>query len=283
MNTSSFLRGIALASTVFCLTPKVSAEFAPFETFDFLTDGPLNGQGPIGNLWTANAATSVSNLGGGDKVAAITPPITGVLANFRSLVPLTLSIPNASNAATVYWNFSISAATGNNWNFTLSDIAAPADTAGSSEVQFNYDSGAAAAVRARSAGAFLNLTLDGTPATLFAPLVGAQYNSWFQIDNSTDTYQVFLQSFDDPRVASRTLMRSDANISTFTFRNGPAAFDLTTVNFGSGSLTSVVRFDDIHVDTAGFNAANPTIPEPASLALLGMGAIGFCGFRRRRA
>jgi hypothetical protein len=283
MNTSSLLRGVVLASTICCFTPKLSAEFTPFETFDFLADGPLNGQGPVGNLWTANTVGSVLNLGGGDKVANLATGGTGNLSNFRSLVPLTLSIPNASTAATVYWNFTIGAVTGNNWNFIVTDVPSPTNTGDTSEVQFNYDSGAAAAVRARHAGVFVNLTLDGTSGTLFAPLVGVQYNSWFQIDNSTDTYQVFLQSFDDPRVASRTLMRSETtNISTFTFRNGAAANDLTTVNFGSGGATSVIRFDDIHVDTAGFNAANPAIPEPVSSALMGVGVIGFCGSRRRR-
>jgi hypothetical protein len=46
----------------------------------------------------------------------------------------------------------------------------------------------------------------------------------------------------------------------FTFRNSggePQANDLITLNFGSAGTGSVVRIDDIYVDTASFNSANP--------------------------
>jgi hypothetical protein len=229
--------------------------FILFENFDTLATAALNGQGG----WTGNAVATVVDTGRGDKVANLATGGTGNLSNYHSLDGLTIS--NTDAASTVYWNFTISAAgAANNWNFIVTDVEAPADTAGSSEVQFNFD-GAQAAVRARSAGAFLLLSLDGTAATRFLPLVDVQYNVWFEINNTNDTYRVYLQSDGDVRVATRTQMLADNGTGgLFTFRNSggePQANDLITLNFGSAGTGSVVRIDDIYVDTASFNSANP--------------------------
>jgi hypothetical protein len=281
MNTSLVSRTCTLTVAAFAgLTISSSAALVGFDIFDTYTTGPLNGKGPAGNVWTAQPATTVVDAGGGDLRASLTGP--SAIPNYRSLTPAGLSIVNASTAATVYWNFTISAATtGNNWNFVITDDGAPADTAGSSEVQFNYDAGAGSAFRARDAGAFEFLSLSGTVGSRLLPISGILYNAWFEINNSANTYQVFLQSDGDPLIATRTLMLADnGSGATFGFRNG-GANDLITANMGSGNAGSIVTFDDIYVDTAGFNSANPTVPEPAVAGLLALAAFA-TGLRRRR-
>jgi hypothetical protein len=275
-NTPAF----ALLVAAFSLTSAIRshAAFVLFENFDALVDGALSGQGG----WTGNSVATVVNTGGGDKVANLATGGGGNLSNFRPLGGL--AIPNTNAAATVYWNFTISAAgSANNWNFIITDVLTPADTAAASEVQFNFDGGQPA-VRARSGGAFLNLSLDGTVNTHFLPLVGVQYNGWFEINNTTDTYSLYLQSDGDPLVGSRTqMLAANGTGGLFTFRNsggGIQANDLITSNFGSGSSGSVVRFDDIYVDTAGFNAANP-VPEPAAGGIGLMAGLVLLSRRRR--
>jgi hypothetical protein len=280
MNTHSPVRICAFAAFA-SFASSASAAFVPFDTFDSYALSGLSGQGPAGNTWTAQAGTTVFDAGAGDKRATLTGP--SAIPNYRLLTPASLSISNSNTAATVYWNFTISSAvTGNNWNFVVTDVPTPGDTAGSSEVQFNYDGGNAPAFRARNAAAFENLSLDGTVAGRLAPLAGILYSVWFEINNSTDTYQVFLQSDGDPLLATRRIMfAEDGSGSTFGFRNGAAANDLTTVNVGNGGTGNIVTFDDIYVDTAGLNSANPSVvPEPTVGALLG--ALGLAVALRRR-
>jgi hypothetical protein len=279
---------LAVVIAAFSLSATVSqGAFVLLENFDLLNAGqPLNGQ-PISSPWTANANATVVNTGGVDNVASLATGGTGNPACFHSLGGLT--IPNTNAASTVYFNFSISVAgVGNNWNFIVTDVAAPPDTAGSSEVQLNFDGGTVAvpilAMRARSAGNFLLLSLDGTAATNFLPNVGVDYNGWFEINNTNDTYRVYLQSDGDVRVATRTqMLANNGTGGLFTFRNSGAGAqpnDLITANFGSAGTGSVVQFDDIYVDTSGFNSINP-VPEPAqSVIMLAAGAVVL--LRRRR-
>jgi hypothetical protein len=286
--THAKIPALAVVIAAFSLTATVSqGAFVLLENFDQLNAGqPLNGQGG----WTANAVATVLDTGGGDKVANLATGGTGNLACFHSLgaLPGGLTIANTNAAATVYFNFTVSVAgVGNNWNFIVTDAPSPGDTSTSSEVQLNFDGGTALApilaMRARSAGNFLLLSTAGSVATDFLPLVNVQYNGWFEIDNTTDTYKLFLQSDGDARVLARTQMLADGTVGaipagtgTFTFRNSGTALqttDLVTANFGSSSGTSVVRFDDIYVDTAGFNSFNP-VPEPAqSGIMLAAGAV----------
>jgi hypothetical protein len=268
------------------------AAFSLFDNFNSYNTGSLSGQGGWVTSTTAGAVTNVVDVGGIDREAQV---YGNSIPNYKALGGL--SIPNASTAATVYFNFRMAAATtGNNFNFIITDVTTPADTAGSSEVQLNFDAaqaptGGTTTFRVRNGGAFPFATTGGTVATRVMPVAGSQYNGWFVINNSADTYQLYLQNDADPALATPTLITgitTDAtgavtsSTSTFGFRNGTAANDLITANFGNGasSAGNLVNFDDIYVDLAGSNTINPT-PEPGSLALIGLGGLGLLNRRRR--
>jgi hypothetical protein len=278
---------ILLASAAALLPVSASAAFTLFDNFDPYPVGPLSGQGPAGNLWTATAGATVANSSGSDNVLNLA--INAGIPDYRSLTPSGLTIPNASTAATVYWNFTLSAVGGgagspNNWNFVITDDPAPPDTAGSSEVQFNYDSTASAAglFRARNAGAFKLLSTNGSTTGDILPQANTQYNVWFEINNSTDTYQIFMQSDAIPALLTPTqVFADDGTGGNFGFRNGAAANALVTVDIGSASPGSVVQMDDIYVDNAGFNTVNPSVPEPGAFGLVALGAAGLVSRRRR--
>jgi hypothetical protein len=92
-----------------------------------------------------------------------------------------------------------------------------------------------------------------------------------------------MQSDGTPALATPTqVFADDGTGGNFTFRNGTAANALTTVNIGSNSPTSVVRMDDIYVDTAAFNLTNPVVPEPSALGLVALGVAGLVARRRLR-
>jgi hypothetical protein len=279
---------ILLASAAALLPVSAPAAFSLFDNFNSYPIGPLNGQGPAGNLWTATAGATVADSGGGDNVLNLA--INAGIPDFRSLTPAGLAILNSSTAATVYWNFTLSAVGGgagspNNWNFVITDLLAPPDTAGSSEVQFNYDSTASplGLFRARNAGAFKLLSTNGSTTGDILPQANTLYNVWFEINNSTDTYQIFMQSDANPALLTPTqVFADDGTGGNFGFRNGSAANDLVTVNIGSASPGSVVQMDDVYVDNSGFNTSNPTVvPEPGAFGLIVLGAAGLVSRRRR--
>ena len=262
------------------------AQFTLFDNFDSYTPGaPLIGQGPAGNIWsqTIGVATSVTGqvvqATGSGRATLVGP--TPAVAAYRNLGPSGLTLANSSPASTVFWQFSVANTNvANNWNFVVTDVT-PTDTAGSSEVQFNYDT-AAGNFRARNGGTFLNLSTGGTPATAVPVVPGMTYNVWFQINNSADNYTVFMQSDGVPGLESRTQVSGTNGISTFGFRNGAAANDLINVNFGSGyGQPNTTLFDNIYVDPTAFNAINP-VPEPSTWALVGLGSLTLLLARRKR-
>jgi hypothetical protein len=265
------------------LHTSAQAGYVLFDNFNTYTPNTsLIGQGPVGNLWNQTV---------GSPTGMIVTPYQGGMAVFggpsspsaayRALGPAGLTIANSSTTATVFWQFNLGTVSNNNWNFVLTDVN-PTDTAGTSEAQFNFDS-TAGNFRARNAGAFKNLSLDGTAAGNVLIVTGVTYNAWMKINNSADNYQVFLQSDGVAGLSSPVqVLANDGTGGTFGFRNGTAANDLINLNFGPGSgQTSQTVFDNVYIDPAGFNLINP-VPEPSTWALLSAGGVAALLWHRRK-
>jgi len=289
--------GFMLVALIVLGVSQAHADFALFDNFDNYAAGlNLNGLGPAGNTWTtpdaaAQGTITIVNQGPGDNaVQFVNYTDNGAHRNFRSLAGAGLAIPNASTAATVFFTFKKGAGS-LNFNTIVTDVAAPANLAGDSEVQLNEDYSAGTFFRGRSAGSFLLLTTVPGPdqmardAARIIPVADATYNVWFAIDNTTDTYKIYMQSNGDSKIASVTqLLKATDGSGIFTFRNSGSALqsnDLITFNMGvgGGGFVGPVFIDDIYVDTAAFNLANP-VPEPAVLSTLAIGALAL--LRRRR-
>lgn len=164
------------------------------------------------------------------------------------------SIVNADTATTVYMRVMTETST-NDGSFGLSDIAVPT-TWGDFEVQVALINGG---LNARNGGGVVPLNMTFT--------VGAWYNVWMVIDNSTDTYDVYATSSGD---ATGLAPLAD----NFVFRNsgaGLVANDLITFMTLANTRAAAepFRIDDIHI-TSGVNL---TIPEPATLVLLSLGGL----------
>ena len=185
------------------------------------------------------------------------------------------SIPQGSSG-TLFYQFYRTGLV--NMSSGLSDVAAIADhNFGNFESQLNINSATLnpQPIRVRSAGAFLAGGVNMEVSEL--------YNVWHYIDNMADTSEVYVQKVGtDPA----PVQLFNGATTAFTFRNGVASNDLVQFLFmaGTGSATdaahTTIFFDNVYVDTTGKNIANP-VPEPASLAILGIGAAFLAGRRRR--
>ena len=99
---------------------------------------------------------------------------------------------------------------------------------------------------------------------------------WMVVNNSANNFNLYFNTTGDEAVAGDLL-------GTFAFRNG-GSDPLTTFGFlqGTAATGGNVDFDDIYLDVAGSNLANP-IPEPSTTAkLLGLAALGIVLVRRRQ-
>ncbi|MBP8606388.1 MAG: immunoglobulin domain-containing protein [Phycisphaerae bacterium] len=155
-------------------------------------------------------------------------------------------IPASDTATTVFMR--VLAETANtDASFGLTDLAVPTlggdgyPVFGDFEVQAALISGT---LRARNAGTIVNL------ATIS---VGTWYNIWLVVNNSTDTYSLYMTT------GQTSAMGTTPLASNFGFRNGAAANDLVTILAIGATKANPerVRIDDIHI-MPGVNLTNPT-------------------------
>lgn len=100
---------------------------------------------------------------------------------------------------------------------------------------------------------------------------GAWWDCWIVIDNTNDQNTFYAQPSDGSAAGS--------SWGTYNFLNGSASFDIVSFYLHSAGSGTNAYIDDLYVDATGVNLTNP-VPEPASMSLLGLGAIAL--IRRRR-
>jgi hypothetical protein len=244
--------------------------FVLVDNFNNLTPGPLNGQ----NGWVSGSLWSVvaSPTGGDGNAAAGLFSTSTTTGAYKLLSPV---IDNANTAATLFFRLRREGAV--NTSSGLSDDPT-GSLFGSFEAQLNSQS--TDVFNVRDGGAF-----DPLGAGSFAN--SAWYNVWMVVNNSTDTYQLWLDTgnFGNPSTALTHVPDPNGGAGDFTFgfRNGgPAANPLNAVLFAIGSdanSNGTLYVDDIYVDVAGQNLTNP-VPEPTVAALIP--AVALVGVVRRR-
>ena len=111
------------------------------------------------------------------------------------------------------------------------------------------------------------------------------YNTWIQVDNASDVYQVWMNSVPGGDAQSSDQLDNDAAEAVFGFRTSTAT-DLQTffVKTGGGNSPVDGRFylDDIYLeDTDGLNLSNP-VPIPAAVWLFGSGLLALTAISKRR-
>jgi hypothetical protein len=126
----------------------------------------------------------------------------------------------------------------------------------------------------------------GSPTNLsqtqnIATIAGHTYTLDFWLRNDGGPENHFTASFDGVTVVK--LDNSSAfGYTEFTFSNLVATSNSTAVSFSFQQNPSFWRFDDVSVE----DNTPPAVPEPASLALFGIGSAGIVGYgwrqRRRR-
>lgn len=128
-------------------------------------------------------------------------------------------------------------------------------------------------ISARNGGSALDTGLNANR--------GEWYNVWMVADNSTDTWSLYINQGEASATAG------DLVVSGYNFRNGTTD-PLTHVQITVANVTSsrssgeLVYYDDIYFDGTGANLLYP-VPEPSTCAaLLGLLALGYVAWRRRR-
>lgn len=226
--------------------------FLQLDNFNGLTNGPLAGR----NGWvTTQAAFVVAEDPAGPPNKVLSAPAMAESPVYKALGTLTLS---NNTTGTIFLRLRRANAA-LNISAGASDVAAPTASFGDFEAQLNCNTTTAGNFKVRDAG-----TADAVDDFVS----DTWYKVWMVVDNTRDLVTVYMQG---GALTSQTLLTGNTDGETaFTFRNttgdglntntAPVANHLSTflIRIG-GSHTGPLYVDDIYVDTAGVNLADPTV------------------------
>jgi hypothetical protein len=74
---------------------------------------------------------------------------------------------------------------------------------------------------------------------------------------------------------------ADGSVLYFGFVTTLASDTFTGITFNNSTIDDVFGFDDMTIGSLQ-QVTPPSVPEPATLTLLGIGALGMAGYRWRR-
>jgi len=178
------------------------------------------------------------------------------------------SIPTTSTAATLFFQM----------QFSVFDPQSRVFAGVSADTDPDiFDDGAAYAGGITNSSQFA--ARDGGSTTgLFTPVANTWYNVWLVIDNSSESYDVYVNTGTDGATAG------DLFADDFDFRNGangvPGALDKFIV-IPLDPRDEDAYVDNIYVDVDGLNLANP-VPEPSTIALVMIPGLIFFVLHRKR-
>jgi hypothetical protein len=268
---------------------------AVVDNFESYSTGLVNtvASPPWTEAFNRGAAASTIGVGGGSGkylVTATTPGFDQTGTTWRGVPTI---IPEADTATTLYLRFRAEIATQNS-SFGLSVVGTPLGWQLGSFGEFGNQ------MRVSVQGGVLGFDGDNgngtgggtwTPTAQRVPInVGQWYNLWAVINNSTNKFDVYLKAVnEDATLADRVLTNYGFRRNTVPATGGSPAvpypdagnnnlvtFMAMTQGSAAGTTTLPLDLDDIYL-TPGTVLS---IPEPATMALLGLGSLAL--LRRRK-
>lgn len=187
-------------------------------------------------------------------------------------ISLGTSIPTTSAAATLFYQMRFEDAGAR----AFAGFSAASSSDLSSSVNFNQTAAYAGGIT--SGGGFGSRDA-GTTTSAGAPVTDTWYNVWLVVDNSSQTYDVYVNTGTSAATAGDLLFDDHA------FRTGadgiPGQLDKLIV-LGTNNSADATYFDNFIIDGSAANLNYQLVPEPSTYALISGILVSLLLLRRRR-
>lgn len=258
------MRNTLIAGAVLLAVPAAQASFILADDFEaYPADSSIHGQGNW-EIVTGSQVDVVANPNGGGQVLKFHTANTNRAS--LSLLGENLVI-GSGTTGTLFFRARFDSNSGNNFSMMTAHVERPSSTGAAGHVASRLFAHNDANLRA----------FNGSTHDVLDPYdIEQWYDVWFVVNNTAQTTEFYIQG---GAFANQTKLDFSDGTDEFAFRFAQGD-DLRSF-WGHTFDTATYYLDDIYVDTAGANLANP-IPEPSTYAMLfGAAALLFAGIRRR--